>query len=295
MTIGIGLALLAGLIWSVTNIADKYVISKHLSNPGLIYIPLSVVHIVFGGGVFIFFRESVEMGHLLLLVGAAIMWIIMGYTYFMAARIEEISRVVPVFSLVTVFIAVISAIVLNEIFSLQTYFGIAIVVAGSVLIMLRDSIKAVLQSRAFGLMIISAFTASAQSIVSKYLLDYYSYWTIYAWFTFFVGIIGMIVFAHLIPLLRQTIKERGWKGVVLYSISESNSQIAVFFYVVAISFWYVSLASAVVTIQYLFLFLWTIILTRLKSGWINEEITRMVSLQKIIAIILIIGGIFLIT
>ncbi len=294
MVLALTLSILVGFIWSITNIIDKYVVSKHLSNPGLIYIPLSVVHVVFGGGVLIFYHEAVSFNHLLLLAGTAVLWIIMGYTYFVAAKIEEISRVVPVFALVPVFVAILGAFLLDEIFSFKTYLGIGIIVIGSALIMFRSNLMALLHSRAFGLMIISAFVASAQSVVTKHLLDFYSYWTIYGWFTLFAGIIGLIVFLRLLSLLRQTIKERGWKGIVLYSISESNSQVAVFLYTIAVSLWYVSLASAVVAVQYLFLFIWTVILTQIKPNWIQEEISRKVSFQKIIAIILIIGGIFLI-
>ncbi len=295
MILALTLSILVGFIWSATNIIDKYVISKHLSDPGLIYILISIIHIVFGAGIMFFVKESVGIGHLILLAATAAIWIVMGYAYFIAARIEEISRVAPLFALVPVFVTIFGALFLGEVFTIKTYAGITIVVIGSALIMFRGHVKALLSSRAFGLMVLSAFAASIQSIVTKYMLNFYSYWTVYAWFTLLAGAIGIMIFARLMPKLRQSIKESGWKGVILYSLSESNSQIAVFLYTIAASLWYISLVSSVVTVQYLFVFIWTILLTRLKPEWIKEELTKKITIQKIFAIVLIIGGIYLIT
>ncbi|MFH0853311.1 MAG: DMT family transporter [bacterium] len=294
MTLGLILSLVSGFLWSITNILDKTVVTKHLTNIGQLYVLVSIIHIIFGGTVLFFFQEPILIEHKLLMITAAIFWLVMGYTYFASAKIEEMSRVVPLFALVPVFVTIFGAIFLHEIFSFQVYLGIAIIVIGSLLIMFKQSLAALLRSRALGLMIISALSVAIYNILSKYLLEFYSFWTVYAWFTFFAGFLGLILFHRHIKSFNQTLKIKGWKGAWLYTLSETNSQIASVLFTLAVSVWFVSLASSVVTIQYLFVFLWTIILSKWKPNFLTEQVNRKIAAQKFIAIFLIISGIFLI-
>lgn len=218
----------------------------------------------------------------------------MGYTYFMAAKQEEISRMVPVFALTPIFVAFFGALFLGEIFSVKTYSAIGVIVFGSALIMFKGSVKSLVRSRVFGLMIISALAASLHSVIMKSLLGSYSFWTTYGSLALITGIMSFAIFSHYWKDLQYTIRKRGWIGLGLVALSESNSNLSEFVFTVAASFWYVSLVSATVTIQYLFLFFWTLLLSRWKPSLIQEDITPRTLAQKLVAILLIIGGIYLI-
>lgn len=294
MTIGIFLAILAAFLWSITNVLDKVVVSKHLPNIGQLYIPLSVVYIVFGSVSLLIGQEWPKAADWPLIALAAVLWIVMGYTYFLAAKREEISRMVPVFALTPVFVAILGALLLGEIFSFQIYLAIGVIVLGTVLIMFKGSVKSLIQSRVFGLMIISSLAVSFQSVIVKYLLNTYSSWTTYGAVTVFSGLISFVIFIRYLKDLRGTINRQGWGGVGLVTISESNSNLSEFVFILATSFWYVSLVSAIGTIQYLFLFFWALILSRWKPNIIREDISRQALFQKLLAILLIIGGIYLI-
>ena len=294
MTIGFILAILAAFLWSVTNVLDKIVVSKHLTHIGQLYIPLSVVYLVFGGASVWIGRQLPDISDWPLIIVAAALWIVMGYTYFLAAKREEISRMVPVFALTPVFVASFGALFLGEIFSVRTYSAIGVIVFGSALIMFKGSVKSLVRSRVFGLMIISAFAASFHSIIMKSLLNSYSFWTTYGSITLISGLMSLVLFSRYVKDLQQTIKNRGRGGIGLITISESNSNLSQFIYTMAASLWYVSLVSATMTIQYLFLFIWTFLLSRWKPNIIQEEITKQALLKKFVAIILIISGIYLI-
>jgi len=294
MSMGVLFALLAGFGWSITNILDKVVVAKHITSLKQLFVLVSMIHLIAGGLILFFFQEPVTIAHKLLIILAAGFWIVMFVTYFISAQIEEISRVTPLFALTPVFTSIMGALFLGEVFSLVTYFGIAIIVFGSMLIMFKSSINQMLGSRAFGYMIFSALSVAFNAIIIKHLLEYYSYWTVFAWTTFFAGLLGLIFFYKHIKSFQQTLRISGWTGAWLYALSETISSISTLIYTLAVSLWFVSLVSSVVTIQYLFVFLWAVMLSRLKPRLFSEQITKKIVAQKITAIVLIIAGIFLI-
>ncbi|MDD5342049.1 MAG: DMT family transporter [Patescibacteria group bacterium] len=295
MNLGIIFAIAAGFLWSVTNLLDKTVVTKYIRKVSQIYLPLSLVSLLMGGVALIYDGQIPKIGHLLLIVIAAILWIIMGYVYFRSAQLEEISRVAPLFALTPVLILIFSGIFLNEIFSLKIYLGIIIILVGSILILSRGNLKQIFKSRVLGLMIVSATGAAGTAIIEKYLSNYYNYWSVFGWIYLMAGLLGLVVFYRSIKEYIILRHESDRRGFWLMIVSEGNSGLANFAYITAMSFWYISLVSAASTIQYLFVFLWTLLLAKLKPGLINEEINRKIAFQKIVAIIFIIGGIFLIT
>lgn len=295
MTAGLWLAIASGFLWSITNIIDKTVVSKYITDPRLIFIPLSTVYVVIGAGVLIFFGHGLPAPHLLIALATGLTFLAMNYLYFVAAKREEISRVVPLFALSSVFLAAFGALFLGEIFHIQTYSGIIAIVLGSMLIMLRGSLRELFQSRVLGIMTLAALVTAVHALLMKYLLNSHSYWTVFGWISLFDGILGLLFFSKQISALVRLIRSDGWKGVILVVISEANGKIASLFFTLSISVWYVTLANTVSLVQYLFLFIWTIIVSRFTPKLFTEKITPPIAIQKIVATALIIGGVVLIS
>jgi drug/metabolite transporter (DMT)-like permease len=90
--------------------------------------------------------------------------------YSKALLVEEISRLITLFQLIPVFVALLSAIFLNEILGLQKYFGIAIIVIASMLISFK-----------FKYMITFSLIIAIYSILEKFLLRYFEFWSLFFW------------------------------------------------------------------------------------------------------------------
>lgn len=294
MTIAIGLSILTAFLWATTNILDKVVVSKYLLDIRLVYIPLSLVNVLAGAIVLAFFWQPLEMTHFILIILSSVAWIVMGYSYFLAAKIEDISRVTPLFAIVPISTAVLGAVILGEVFAVQTYFSMGMIVFGSMLIMYRGNLSGLFRSKAFGLMVFSSIVVSFNGIITKYLLGFYSFWVVFGWTTLIAGIIGAGIFIKWWNKLADLIRQKGYIGVWVILASESISIVATMLFTLAVSLWYVSLVSSVLTLQYAFVFLFSIILYRLRPDLLGEEVSKKIALQKVIAILLIISGMFLI-
>jgi len=295
MAIGFLLAIVSGFIWSVVNVIDKTVVSKYIKNPIFMILIFSVVSFIIG----IVAVPFIPGG----LVGWAWFWVILagvGYMlatllYFYALQIEEASRVVPLFSLSTAFLVIISAIFLGEIFSFITYFGILLIIIGTIIITARKNIFEAFTSKALWLMALGAFGWAGSSAISKYLLDSYTYWQVYSWQRIFVGLIGIVFALFFFKNIRQVYSQIKKRYVALHSFSEVLNLLGVFVFTVAISYWFVSLANTVASVQYVFIFLWAVIISRFKPSLFTEEVNKRVIWQKVVSIALIIVGIYLIT
>ncbi|MFC1663091.1 EamA family transporter [Patescibacteria group bacterium] len=293
MVTGIIFAVISGFLYAVTNVIDKVVVGKHITRPLLVVVFGSLIVFVFGI-LMLPFVESVYFGHLLLFLLNAVITFIAATLYFAAIKIEEPSRIVPLFSFITIFITLMSAIFLGEVFRLITYLGIGIIVIGTWIISSRNNIFSPFRSRAIGYIISASFLWAFIWVVNKYLLDFYSVISLMSYQFIFEGIIGTGLTIYFFNQISAFWKEKK-KFVGLQWLNEFIAAIASLAYLIAAGAWFVSLTSAVSSIQYLFIFIFAIILHRLRPELMEEQINKRVVWQKIIAIIFIISGIFIIS
>jgi len=294
MVAGFLLALAAGFVWSLVNVIDKTVVSKYISQPIFIILILSLVSIIAGIFVIPFLKGG--------MIGWDWSWLLFGSAayalgnlfYFYALKKEEASRVVPLFSLTTVFVVIFSAIFLGELFGFKTYLGIIIIIIGSLVITSRSNVLDAFRSRAMWLMVLASLGFAIAYTINKELLFTYSYWQVFGWQRILVGVFGFFFFLffwHEIVMTYQQVKLR-YMGLSFFS--ETVNIVAAFIFLIATSLWYVSLVETVVSIQYVFLFFWTMIISRFKPALFTEEFNKRVILQKVASIALIIVGIYLI-
>jgi hypothetical protein len=93
----------------------------------------------------------------------------------------------------------------------------------------------------------------------------------------------------------STVKKHGKKVVALMSLAETLNLVAVLFLTIAASIGFVSLVSALSSIQPLFVLLFIVILSIFTPKILKEEIGKKTLLLKFIAIVLMITGAILVT
>jgi len=226
---------------------------------------------------------------------ASLTYILGNLFYFYALKGDEPSKIVPLFSLSLVFLAILSALFLGEIFNPKTYFGIFIIIVGSITITYRHKITDVFTSRSFWLMIMSCFCFAVTYVVNKYLLFSYNYWQVFGIQRILFGFLGLLLIIFFFSEIKQTYQQIKKKYLFLSGATELLNVVAVLLFTIATAYWYVTLAETVVSVHYIFIFFWALLISRFKPSLFYEEISRKIIFQKIIAIVLIIGGIFLIS
>jgi len=218
----------------------------------------------------------------------------MNFFYFKAVKIEEISRIIPFFYLSPLFILILASIFLGEIFAPIKYLGIFFLVIGVFLISLKKITK-ISFGKAFWLMILSSFSLAINQVITKYLLGFADFWTIFSW-TRIGTIVALIpVYFVCFPDLLSTVKEHGKKVISIISLNESLNVVGVIFITVAASIGYITLVNFLSSIQALFVLIFAVFLSIFYPKILKEEVGKSTVLLKLIAIILMFVGAILVS
>lgn len=288
-------SILAALIWAVVNTVDKYILTKWIRTPlvpviivGLIGLVASVVvYFVYG------FAPLSNLNVFLALV-AGIFYILMTVFYFKALKIGEVSKVVPLFYLSPLFILIFAGVFLGEIFTPLKYGGIFLLTIGAILISSDNPLK-IRPTKAFWWMLLATISIAINALLTKHLLNFADYWTIFAW-TRIGAIIGMIPIAYLyLPELIATVKEHGKRVVVVISTNETLNLLGVLFITIATSIGYVTLVNALSSVQPFFVLLFAVLLSIFYPSILKEELSKSIISLKILAIVLMFIGAILVT
>jgi len=146
-------AILAGLLWAISNIGDKYIVSQKIKNPFVYLILLGLFGLI--SIIFLPFTSfenfSLQIG--LLLVLASALYFVASVPYLKALQLEEVSRVNIWWSLIPIFSFVIGFAGGLEKFSFNELFAFIFLVTGSFIASLHSDSKKVYFSKAVGYMI----------------------------------------------------------------------------------------------------------------------------------------------
>lgn len=295
------LALGAPFLWAIVNIFDNYLVSKYSqkekerSSGGLvlfssligIFIALligistpDIFHIVF-------------LDKLLLIIagGLSIAWIIL---YLYALEIEEVSVIVPWFSLVPVFGYILGYIFLGETLTLKQILGSVITLLGVMLISIDFwGIKKSIKKKTIIYIVFASLIISISGIIFKYVTIKGSFWISSFWEYLGLGLVGLVLYIFIPKYRREFIymnKTGGKKIFFVNIISEiltvSGNLITNFALLLAP----VSMIYLVGSFQPAIVLILTIVGTKFFPHIISENISKKVLIQKIIAILIIITG-----
>ncbi|MBI5754970.1 DMT family transporter [Candidatus Peregrinibacteria bacterium] len=289
----ISLALLAAFIWAFVDVLDKYFVTKLSKNP---YIPVMILAPVdFVASMAIFFIHGFEvMSPQFVLLGllSGTFRVLMVYWYFRAAKIEEISRVSPLFYISPFFLLLLAGIFLGEIFTLSQYVGILFLVLGAFFISEKKPFSFRV-GPAFWYMIFSAFCLSISQIIIKYLLGFSDFWTVFAYTEFGVFLSILPIFYLHFGDLRRLFQREGVQPFRIMAISEGFNLVAVFLSIVAASVGPITLVNAISAVQPFFLLVFTIFLSIFSPKILHEKIGGKIVLFKVFSMGLMFLGVVL--
>jgi bacterial/archaeal transporter family protein len=278
-----------------SNVIDKFVLTKWIKNPlnsiiimGMIQFLVAIVIFSLRG------FGNLSVYHVVLALISGVFYILMALFYFKAVQIEEVSRVVPLFSLTPIFVLIFASIFLGEFFTYLQYLGIFILIFGALLLSYKPKMK-IAFGKAFWLMMLSIITMAISNIILKYLLKSNDFWTIYAYTRIGIFFVVLPIIYFTFSDLKQAIKQHGYKVIGFISLSESLILIGVFAGIIALSLGPATLVSAFSSIQNFILLGITVLLSVFFPKVIKENIDKATIIWKVIAIVLLFVGVILIS
>jgi len=125
-------ALLAALFWAMSNIIDKYVLTKLVKHPVVPLMILGIVGFVLSVLIYFFIGFS-ELSVILMLLGLfnGALYIVAVFFYYKATQIEEISRLAPLLFTTPIFVMIFGFLFLGELFTTMQYAGVMLLVQSS--------------------------------------------------------------------------------------------------------------------------------------------------------------------
>jgi len=290
-------ALLSPAFWGLNNVFNKFLMTKKFNGYFSIVIYLNFVDLIFASTVYIVAPISFEFPYVLFASVIGIMPLLAFWFYSKALMVEEVSRITPLFQFIPIFVVLLSALFLGEILSVQKYFGIGLIVLTSILISYRKSENGKSMSSAFKLMIPFTGIIAVYSVLNKYLLGYLDYWSLFFWMMIgsWFGVVFMMAFSKPRKEFVKNVPKLGKRTFFVVFMGEGTYILGTICSLIATSLGYISLVSVLSGLQHFFVFIYMLLLSLFVPTILKEEINRNVVALKIVAIVLMFVGTWLIT
>lgn len=288
-------SLLASVSVSISSVIDKSVLSNWMADARGSFFVFSVIETLSGVAALLILGVPVLPPATLaiaLSTGAALS--LSTLCYFRAIQLEEVSRVVPLYGLMPLFVAVFAAIFLGEVFPPVKYAGIALIVLGALLLSLKR-LRHLRFGKGIVWMLLSILFVTFGAIASKYVLAEVSPWTLFAYSklgTTFAALpfAGSGYLAYL-----SAYRKYGGRVPIFTGLSEGLTSITSIFFLYAASTGYITLVNALVGTQPFFLLLFTVIITRYWPKVLHEEGGGRILARKAVGIACLFLGAWLIS
>jgi len=289
------LSVLYAFCMAMVNMMDKFVLSRWRLKPIVLLLILGLTGLVPAPIILVGRGFSPLSWKIVLITGAAgLFYVLMSALYFLAAKSEEISRVVPLFYLSPLFVSVLAWAFLGERLGAGEYAGILFLMAGAILINSRPGVL-FRPGKAFRLMILAAFVLALYMTAVKQALKGSDFWTAFA-------LVRLWTFILLIPWLirrrsdlKAAVRDHGPKVIGIMSANEIFALAATLCSVAAVSLGPVTLVTALSSLQPFFVLVFALLLSRFLPGVLKEETGRSTVLLKLASIALMFAGAVLIT
>ncbi|MEK7638859.1 MAG: DMT family transporter [Patescibacteria group bacterium] len=295
MSIGFLLGIAAAFIWSLTNIVDKYLVTKYAPNGnvgGIVILScfFPLVLVPFG----LYFAPTIwlPLTEILILILSGVLMVIWLTQYLKALSYADTSIVMALLMLAPVFGFIFASIILNE--TLTNYQIIAglTILAGALVLTINFKQKS--------LHVPVLVTALSASVVMGLLHTLFKsvaieeeFWSSLIWRAVGMVITGVIIYlTHTSArhIFNQFLKTSSVKILSFNAINESLTVIGDTIFAYAILFAPIALIQSTEAYQPIFILIITFVISNFTIIRIEEDMSKRILLQKIIGIFIVIIG-----
>lgn len=281
---------------AIVAIVDKFLISKKIPQPisyafYISFLSILALFLIFVGGL-----VWPTPGQFFLSLFTGILFGLSLVFFFEALKINEASRAVPLIgSFLPIFSLFLNFIILKEKLTSFNLLSCFFLISGGFLISLRFSRSQSYFIKDWFFIILSAFLSALSFVLSKVIYLHLPFISGFIWIR-----IGSFIFSLSLLLIKKTrviifdsLKKAEQKISLFFLSNQALSALSFIFLNMAISLKSVPLINALQGVQYVFIFLFALIISKKFPYLFQEELEKEVIFQKIIAIILIIFGLSL--
>ena len=297
------IALLAPILYTVSNYIDKYLIHKHFDNAG---VGALMIYGIFVSGLMILPLilllgidvASFSYIRILVLIAVGILHTLGVLAYYYALKQEDTSLIVPLYQMIPVFSFVLGVTFLHEILSLSQLLGAVTIIVGVIIISINpDGKKKVLKYSILFLMILASLGEALGSFVFKIgAMDVVSFLAAIFWVYIGAVILGLLFYLF-IPSYRggfnSMIRKKNYTVLAVNAVNELVDQGANMAIRFAVLLAPLALVWTVSGLQSLFAFLAGLFLTKFFPKLIKEDTSKKILAHKFSAIIVILIGVFI--
>ncbi len=286
-------ALLAPIIFSIVQILTKYIVSNHFDDIWHYVMVYGLVNIIF---LIIFPIKYVQLMPLEIMIYAivaALLSIAGCYFYIKAVSIEEITRVIPLFRFMPLFVIIISYFFLSE--KLPPLFLVAftLIFIGSLLISVEKNALKITLRKAFYLMVASSVIYALVDVFIKKMFLTQNYWDVVTWLRLLIFFFTIILILFKWNSFKLLITKKAKPCMAALGIELLNLG-ALFSLFYAFSLGFVSLTTVIESFESFFVLVYALLLARWYPAILKEEFSKTIIITKVVAIILMFSGIMII-
>jgi len=284
------------ILFGFTTIVDKLMLEKRLSSFSY-YVSFVPPALAFSIGVLLSVPTNLISAPCLIALLAGLISAAGYFVYVVSIRREEASRIAALTSLAPAFVAALALLFINEIFPATSYIGIVLMILGSALISYkRKHVRKIIPTSLILILILTNFMYSVDQTLSKISLNQLSFWSFLA--MFMLGRFAPAFPGLAVPSLRKRsvleIKRLGRKLTLILATGSIIWSLAIVLFFYSASLGPITLVSTTQLIAPLFTLLFAIMITKYFPRSLEEEIDRRTIALKLVAILLVILGTYLI-
>jgi transporter family protein len=290
-------ALLTSVFYSFTNILEKFLLEKRIKDP--------IVLTVFSGfmtgiiGVILGFStgfQAVGILETVLLLFSGVLLLAYIIPYFDAMKLEDASRVVPLFQFIPVISFILSAVFLKETLSVKQIAGMVLVVGAGIALSLKKIEGSFITPRkSLWLMLLSSFMYASIAILFRFVVKDGNFWSSVSYQYMGAGIGAILLFLFLRTRHRWSVRVKEiHTSLGVMFINHCISLFAQVSESYAVSLVAVPFVYIIGGVQPVFVLVFGIILTLWFPNIIQEDIKKTVVAHKLISVLFMFLGLFLV-
>lgn len=291
-------AILAPAVFSINNLTDKFLVEKKIKDPLAITIIGGLLNLAWGI-IILFFKgfQPIPFPQLFILLFSGTLLTFYVIPYFSALSLDDASRVAPLFQFTSIYVLVFSFFFLGEKLTNNEMFGFLIILIGGFILGVEKIEGGIFKPRkSLYFMLISSLMYSATNILFKFVVVKTDFWLTLAYENMGLGL-GSFILLCLPNLRKRFIGEIVKLRLSTWGLLIANDILfvsALFSTAYAFLLAPVALVSVFLGLQPFFLLIYAVILSTWFPNIIKEELGKSSLIVKIISVIIIFLGVYLI-
>jgi len=294
----VSVAVLSALVLGMVNIIDSHLISRRLPSFRAYMLLMGCVVLALGLILIYLFPLPKGLGAwpLMVAIASGILRTTSLAILLYTLKREEVSRVIPVVNTYPVFVAIMAIPLLGEMLDYRQWLAIIIVVAGVVMVSVRRSQGNSMTwlGKTFFLLFGSSLLMAMADVSAKYALMHVSSWNMYCITHFCISGIFLLIALRPQVLRELNNSKKSISSIIIVIVNEILAVIGVVLLFSAMQRGPVSLVSTIFSSRPIFVFIYAFIISRVSPTSLEWEYGKGVLALRLIAIIMIVGGIVII-